>query len=76
MKFGYARGGADDPDLTRQRAVLEWAGCISVFEDAESGVAMVFPSLNRCLAMPRRGDTLVCQHDRLARRRGGLAAIR
>jgi DNA invertase Pin-like site-specific DNA recombinase len=76
MKFGYARGGADDGDLTGQRRALEEAGCMAIFADEESGVALTFSARDRCLAMPRRGDTLVvCELDRLGFRLDGLATL-
>jgi DNA invertase Pin-like site-specific DNA recombinase len=76
MKFGYARGSADDQDLAGQLGALEEAGCMVVFEDEESGVEIAFPSLDRCLAMLRPGDTLIVWRlDRLGRRLHGLAAL-
>jgi hypothetical protein len=51
MKFGYARGDADDPDLAGQLGALKEAGCTTVFQDEEFGVEMALASRDRCLAM-------------------------
>ena len=76
MKFGYARGDADDPDLARQLGALKEAGCTTVFQDEEFGVEMALASRDRCLAMLQPGDTLVVfRLDRLALRLRGLAAL-
>ena len=60
MKIGYARVSTDEENLDMQRAALEDAGSIQIFEDHRvSGSMATRPGLSDALAAMAAGDVLV-----------------
>lgn len=77
MKIGYARVSTDEQNLDMQRAALEGAGCVQIFEDhGVSGSMATRPGLSEALAVMTAGDSLVVwKLDRLGRSLGHLVGL-
>ncbi|TPN83846.1 recombinase family protein [Mesorhizobium sp. CU2] len=76
--IGYARTSTVDQDagLEAQQRDLKAAGCIKVFSEQLSSVAIARPQLEAALDYLREGDTLVVtKPDRLARSTADLLGI-
>lgn len=68
MLIGYARVSTQDQNLELQRAALEKAGCLRIYEDKISGARSERPGLMQVMEILREGDTLVVwKLDRLGR---------
>ncbi|MEN8517796.1 recombinase family protein [Burkholderia sp. RS02] len=66
--IGYARVSTAEQDTAMQRAALQAAGALKVFEDVASGAKADRPGLAAALEYLRDGDTLaVWKLDRLGR---------
>lgn len=68
MLIGYARVSTDDQDLSQQRASLQAAGCLRIYEEKASGAKRDRPQLARLIDQLRADDVVtVTRLDRLAR---------
>lgn len=67
--FGYMRISTEMQDHALQRAALERAGCVRIYEDVISGSTTSRAGLDACMAVLQPGDTLVVwKLDRLGRK--------
>ena len=68
MRIGYARVSTHDQDNTAQKAALNAAGCVRIFEEKTSAGRWDRPELHRLLDQLRSDDVLVVwKLDRLSR---------
>lgn len=67
-QIGYARVSTDDQNMDLQRDALSRSGCVTIYEEADSGKSASRIELEHCLKALRSGDTLVVWRlDRLRR---------
>lgn len=68
-QIGYMRISTEMQDHALQRAALERAGCVRIYEDVISGSTTSRDGLDACMAILQPGDTLVVwKLDRLGRK--------
>ena len=76
MIIGYARTYVQEQDFSRQKALLEEAGCAKIFSDESSHLTTTSHRLNEVLKYLREGDILVvCRLDHIGHSLGHLVNL-
>jgi len=74
--IGYVSASIDEENTSQQRAVLERAGVLHIFEDDDAGITGDRPGLDAALKALHSGDTLVVwKLDQLGRSLSHLIAL-